>query len=219
MHKTFKNQKRYKLDKHQLNQESTHKCDKKENCPNYIKNPNQHMIEDTTLKRCQMKVRYQLMKIPSRNKPNPLHFSWWHKVPRREMFVFQGDTSSGSNTNRRQLMFTNIYDCSPKICALFMILHLNTNCTQMGSSLSIHIIQTLVMFKESNKMQNQFKEWCSTQCRIASPRIVHYQEVWLLNVNAQKWDHCFSQRKKTQSKFWVEQKDPKDARKTNEPRA
>ena len=33
-----------------LNQESTHKCDKKENCPNYMKNPNQHMIEDTALK-------------------------------------------------------------------------------------------------------------------------------------------------------------------------
>ena len=61
--------------KHQLNQESTHKCDKKKNCPNYIKDPNQHMIEDTTLKRYQMKVRYQLMRKTSSNKPNPLHFS------------------------------------------------------------------------------------------------------------------------------------------------
>ena len=33
--------------KHQLNQEGTHKSDKQENCPNYIKNTNQHMIEET----------------------------------------------------------------------------------------------------------------------------------------------------------------------------
>ena len=120
MHKTFKNQKRYKLDKHQLNQESTHKCDKKENCPNYIKNLNQHMIEDTTLKIYQMKARYQLMKIPSRNKPNPLHFSWWHKVPRRKMFVFQGDTSSGSNIKWRQLMFKKHIGLLPQdVCIIY----------------------------------------------------------------------------------------------------
>ena len=47
MHKTSKNQTRYKLGKKQLNQEGTHKSDKQENCPNYIKNPNQHMIEET----------------------------------------------------------------------------------------------------------------------------------------------------------------------------
>ena len=94
--------------KHQLNQESTHKCDKKTNCPNYIKYPNQHMIEETTLKRYQIKARNQFKKIPSNNKPNPLHFSWWHKVPRRKMFVFQGDMSLGFKTNWRQLMFKSI---------------------------------------------------------------------------------------------------------------
>ena len=83
-------------------------------------NSNQHMIEGTTLKRCQMKVRYQLMKISSRNKPNPLHFSWWHKVPRREMFVFQRDTSSGSNTNWRQLMFTKHIGLLPQdLCIIY----------------------------------------------------------------------------------------------------
>ena len=30
--------------KHQENQEGTQKCDMKKNCPNYIKEPNQHMI-------------------------------------------------------------------------------------------------------------------------------------------------------------------------------
>ena len=35
--------------KHQLNQEGTHKCDKRKNCPNYIKNPNQHKIERTKM--------------------------------------------------------------------------------------------------------------------------------------------------------------------------
>ena len=69
----------------------------------------------------------------------------------------------------------------------------------------IYIIQTLVMFKKGKKLQYQFKERCFTQSRIASQRIVHYQEVWLLNVNAQELDHCFSQLKKAQNKFWVEQ--------------
>ena len=66
-------------------------------------------------------------------------------------------------------------------------------------------IQTLVIFKKGKKLQYQFKERCSTQSRIASQRIVHYQKVWLLNVNAQELDHCFSQLKKAQNKFQVEQ--------------
>ena len=43
--------------KHQANQEGTQKCDNIKGCPNYIKDPNQHMIGDTTLKKCQKKVR------------------------------------------------------------------------------------------------------------------------------------------------------------------
>ena len=38
-------------------------------------------------------------------------------------------------------------------------------------------IQTLVIFKKGKKLQYQFKERCSTQSRIASQRIVHYQKV------------------------------------------
>jgi len=72
-------------------------------------------------------------------------------------------------------------------------------------TLHIYIIQTLVMFKKGKKLQYQFKERCFTQSRIASQRIVHYQEVWLLNVNAQELVHCFSQLKKAQNKFQVEQ--------------
>ena len=49
----------------------------------------------------------------------------------------------------------------------------------MGSTLSIYVIKTLVMFNKSNKMQYQFKEWCSTQYRIAPPWIVQHIEVWL----------------------------------------
>jgi hypothetical protein len=97
----------------------------------------------------------------------------------------------------------------PKMCALFMILHLNTTCTHMRSSLSIYIIQTLVMFKKGKKLQYQFKERCFTQSRIAFQRIAHYREVWLLNVNAQELVHCFSQLKKAQNKFWVEQQGSK----------
>jgi hypothetical protein len=54
-------------------------------------------------------------------------------------------------------------------------------------------------------LQYQFKERCFTQSRIASQGIVHYQEVWLLKINAQELVHCFSQLKKAQNKFQVEQ--------------
>ena len=44
--------------------------------------------------------------------------------------------------------------------------------------ITLHIyIQTLVMFKKDKKLQYQFKERCFSQSRIASQRIVHYQEV------------------------------------------
>ena len=39
MHKTSKNQTRYKLDKKTINQEGTHKSDKQTSYPNYIKKP------------------------------------------------------------------------------------------------------------------------------------------------------------------------------------
>ena len=42
--KTFKSQTRHNLDKHQVNQEGTQKFDKTKGYPNYIKDPNQHMI-------------------------------------------------------------------------------------------------------------------------------------------------------------------------------
>ena len=59
------------------------------------------------------------------------------------------------------------------MCALFVILHLNKNAHKLDHH-SPCIVQTLVMFKKGTKMQYQIKEWCSTHCRIASPRIVHY---------------------------------------------
>ena len=106
--------------KYQVNQQSTHKCDKKINCPNYIKDPNQHLIEDTTLKRYLWNQDTKLMKISSRNKPNPLHFSRWHKVPRQKMFVFQEDTSSGSNIKWRQLMFKKHIGLLPQdVCIIY----------------------------------------------------------------------------------------------------
>ena len=93
-------------------------------------------------------------------------------------FVFPRDMSSGSNTNLKQIkqqlktnnVLKHIGQLPQDLCIIYD-LAFEYKCTQMGSSLSIHIIQTLVMFMESNKIQYQFKEWCSTQCRIASPRM------------------------------------------------
>ena len=45
MHTTFKNQKEIYWTKHQENQEGTQKCDAPKGYPNYIKEPNQHMID------------------------------------------------------------------------------------------------------------------------------------------------------------------------------
>ena len=95
------------------------------------------------------------MKISSWSKPNPLHFSYRHKVPRRKMFVFQRDTSSGKS----QLKTTNVqktYSSFTNMCALFVILHLNTNAHKLDHH-SPCIVQTLVMFKKGKKMQYQYK--------------------------------------------------------------
>ena len=103
------------------------------------------------------------------------------------------------------------------MCALFMILHLNTKCTKMRSSLSIYIIQTLIMFKKGKKLQYQFKERCFTQGRIASQRKVHLSRsmtfdgqctrIGSLQVPTQESTKQISSR---------EIKDPKDTRKTKE---
>ena len=54
MHMTFKNQTRYNLDKTPSKPKKAHtSVTRKTNCPNYIKYPNQHKSEDTTLKRYQ----------------------------------------------------------------------------------------------------------------------------------------------------------------------
>ena len=186
MHKTFKNQKRYKLDKTPIKSRKHTQVWQEKELSKLYQNPNQPMIEGTTLKRCQMKVRYQLMKISSRNKPNPLHFSWWHKVPRRKMFVFQRDVI-GIKYQTKTTNVQKAYRIAPPRCVhyLWSCIWIQNAHKWDHHSPYKHIIQTLVKFKKGKKLQYQLKERCSTQSRIASPRIVHYQEVWLLNVNAQ----------------------------------
>ena len=69
-------------------------------------------------------------------------------------------------------MFTSIQDSSPKIGALFMELHLNTKCTQWDHYSPYILSKHQSCSRKAIKCNTNFKERSSTQCRIASPRIV-----------------------------------------------
>ena len=100
MHKFFKNQTRYKLDKEQLNQEGTHKSDKQENCPNYIQKPKS--THDWGNQKGDTK-----RKVISNNKQNPSKlFMMAHKVPRRKNVCLPNRHVIGI---KYQLKITNVH--------------------------------------------------------------------------------------------------------------
>ena len=112
-------------------------------------------------------------KVP-KNKPSPLHFSWWHKVPKTKNVCLSKRHVIGI---KYQLKITNVIKhiglLPQDVCIIYDFAFeykMHTN-----EIITLHIyIQTLVMFKKGKKLQYQFKERCFTQSRIASQRIVHY---------------------------------------------
>jgi len=117
---TFKNQTRYNLDKTPSKPTNHTQVWQENKLPKLYQRPKSTHDWRYHFEKIPMKSKYQLMKISSRNKPNPLHFSWWHKVPRRKMFVFQGDKSSGSTTKWIQLMFKNLIGLLPQdVCIIY----------------------------------------------------------------------------------------------------
>ena len=83
--KTFKNQTRYKLDKTPRKTRRHTKARHDIRLSNlYQRSKPTHDLKDTNGKIHQRKMsNTQKIKVP-KTKPNPLHFSLWHKVPRRK---------------------------------------------------------------------------------------------------------------------------------------